>query len=271
MNIAIADKDLKRIFSLFPTVIEEFRDHLRVFSDDIYHTPDNERESQVFLAKQKYITNMESVINIGAELLDCAENYNEEINDNFVLLDLIRGVFIYGVNRQREVDRAIKTEKGESFIISENHTVNIYGSSIFEQTAGGEAKGAEDLTYIFNETIGLKEARAQFHSSIAQGDKVLKWLVEDGEKIDRMKVVSPELNAATKDIRAIASIYYNTREWVWTFSKRHFETHDDYEIYQYFLLFYASFARKFHASYWQYRVENGEALNIHDKLVACLK
>ncbi|MBQ3445750.1 hypothetical protein IJG29_03460, partial [Candidatus Saccharibacteria bacterium] len=143
--------------------------------------------------------------------------------------------------------------------------------SLFEKTSENETDKIEDLTYVFDSATNLSALKIQLDTSIAKGVKALTWLTEDGKKIDAMKTVPPKLHSDTQNIRIIAALFYNTYEWVQAFVKKHIDTHDVYEVYQYFFLFYASFARKFYANYWQYRVENHEALNIHNKLVACLK
>lgn len=271
MNIAISDTDMRRLFSLFPAVVEEFRDCLRVYSSDVNNASGDECKSPVFLAKQKYISNMSSIINISNEIIGSLEDYSGEINDGFACIDLMRGLTIYGANRRKEVDRAVKTASGKSFVINNNHTTNVYGLSLFEKSKDGDTDKIEDLTYIFDSSIKWAEMRTQLGASMAKGIKALMQLMEDGKKIDEMESVPPELFVNTQDIRSVASLFYNTREWVQAFVKKHKDSQDNYEIYQYFFLFYASFARKFYANYWQYRVENHEALNIHSKLVACLK
>lgn len=271
MNIAITNKDLRQLFSLFPAIVSEFQDCMRVFLNDNYYVPKEERDSPIFLAKRKYASNMNSIISVSNRVTDYLEDYTGEINDSSACLDLIRGLVIYGANRRKEVDRASKTAKGESFIVSENHATNIYGFSLFEKTSEDETDKIEDLTYIFDSATNLSTLKMQLDTSIAKGVKALTWLTEDGKKIDAMKAIPPKLHSDTQNIRIIAALFYDTYEWVQAFAKKHIDKHDVYEIYQYFFLFYASFARKFYANHWQYRVENHEALNIHGKLVACLK
>ena len=271
MNIAIVDTEIKRLFSLFPSLVEEFRDCMRVYASDIDCTPDNERETPVFLSKQRYVTNMQSIINVSNELLETLEDYSGDINDGSACIDLMRGLIIYGANRRKEVERAVKSASGKSFIVNDNRAVNVYGSSLFGEPKDDCTDKIEDLTYIFDSSIEQTTMRTQFHTSMLRGIKALKQLAEDGDKIEEMKSVSPELHTATQDIRAIASIFYNTHDWARAFAIKHEDTYDDYKIYQYFFLFYASFARKLYANYWQYRVENHDALNIRSRLTACLK
>ena len=144
MEIAIIDKNLKKIFSLFPAIVEEIRNNVESYS---YRTSGIETVSvnKVADAERKYASRMSEILPMAEDIINYLQNYQGKIDDSSAVLDLMRGIVIYNNNRLNELNRIIKVNSGESFIVKDNNLTKIFGTSFLEKTTEQDDKKLENL------------------------------------------------------------------------------------------------------------------------------
>ncbi|MBQ3321159.1 hypothetical protein IJG71_03510 [Candidatus Saccharibacteria bacterium] len=265
MEIAIIDKNLKKIFSLFPAIVEEIRNNVESYS---YRTSGIETVSvnKVADAERKYASRMSEILPMAEDIINYLQNYQGKIDDSSAVLDLMRGIVIYNNNRLNELNRIIKVNSGESFIVKDNNLTKIFGTSFLEKTTEQDDKKLENLTYIFNPNLSFKNLAKTFENSIVQGAKAYHELNLIILKIQATKAILKKLELETHNI-ADSLALIKTAQSV----KQHFakitEEKDDYAVYQYFIYYYATFARKLYANFWRYYVDNSQELSDLDSAI----
>lgn len=258
MEIAIIDENLRQVFSLFPAIVEEIRNNIESCS---YCTGENGTVSvdKVTDAERKYTSRMSEILPLADEVMGYLQNYQGKIDDGSAVLDLMRSIVVYNNNRLNELNRVIKANSGESFIVRDKNLTKIFGMSFLEKTTSQNGKKLENLTYIFNPNLSFEKLVKTFDDSIAQGAKTHLELAIINIQMMAGKV-SKKLDLETKNIANDVALIGTARLMRQYFQKIT-EEKDDYAVYQYFVYYYAAFARKLYANFWRYYVYNSQELN----------